>query len=95
MLFSIFNFRSTLLGSLNHAMQTTEETIKKHGAQLGTVVSDSIRSRLRAELESTIVSIFLGWLNVLFRSIYRLLIKNQWHGVIEDIDFILRHCSLL
>ncbi|KAH0989390.1 hypothetical protein GBA52_000873 [Prunus armeniaca] len=36
--------------------ETTEETIKKHGAQLGAAISNSIRSHLRAELESTIMT---------------------------------------
>ncbi|PQQ07845.1 putative prolyl-tRNA synthetase associated domain-containing protein 1 isoform X1 [Prunus yedoensis var. nudiflora] len=36
--------------------EITEETIKKHGAQLGAAISNSIRSHLRAELESTIMT---------------------------------------
>lgn len=33
--------------------QITEETIKQHGAQLGTVLSNSIKSRLSSELNNT------------------------------------------
>lgn len=44
-------------------MQITEESIKKHGAELGPVISDSIRKHLSAELKNLAVR-FLFCLNI-------------------------------